>query len=73
MIDYWVYLYCCLAMFLRIKTLNSVSIFHFSSRNKDILVSLNGIKILGSFTHDNADVVEMFRNLPMSKTISMVI
>lgn len=41
-------------------------------KNKDILVSLNGIKILGSFTHDNADVVEMFRNLPMSKTISMV-
>lgn len=41
-------------------------------KNKDILVSLNGIKVLGSFTHDHAGIVEIFRNLPMSKTISMV-
>lgn len=41
-------------------------------KNKDILVSLNGIKILGSFTYDHAAVVELFRNLPMSRTISMV-
>lgn len=60
-------------MFLCIKMLNLVLIFYFFFRNKDILVSLNGIKILGFFIYDNVDVVEMFWNLLMLKIILMVI
>lgn len=60
-------------MFLCIKMFNLVLIFYFFFRNKDILVSLNGIKILGFFIYDNVDVVEMFWNLLMLKIILMVI
>lgn len=41
-------------------------------RDKDILVSLNGKNTLGSFEYDHEGVLALFRTLPLSETISMV-
>lgn len=38
---------------------------------RDILVTLNGRMTLGSFGYDHEGVLELFRTLPMLKTISM--
>nr|XP_034327309.1 uncharacterized protein LOC105332460 isoform X2 [Crassostrea gigas] len=45
----------------------------FSVKDKDILVSLNGKKTLGSFEYDHEVVLALFRTLPMTEKISMVI
>uniref|UniRef100_K1PQ08 PDZ domain-containing protein n=1 Tax=Magallana gigas TaxID=29159 RepID=K1PQ08_MAGGI len=45
----------------------------FSVKDKDILVSLNGKKTLGSFEYDHGVVLALFRTLPMTEKISMVI
>lgn len=44
----------------------------FSVKDKDILVSLNGKKTLGSFEYDHGVVLALFRTLPMTEKISMV-